>query len=105
MAVNHALRDTNGPRQLSNIEVMERVGRFLATGDLRHLPPALRPEAAGIAALIVRAAASGPVPWPAGAARSHPGSGASFTEQIRALTGDERANAASGIYDDGLEES
>jgi hypothetical protein len=104
MPVKHVLRDTNGPRTLTNIEVLERVARFLRTGDRRHLPPALRPEAEGIAALIVQAAASGPVPWPAGAARPQPGPGTSFTEMVRALAGDERADADSGLLDDSPEE-
>jgi hypothetical protein len=87
--------------QLTNIEVIERVARFLRTGDVCHLPPALRGEAESIVATCVAGLAAVVQPWPAGAARPEPGSGASIGEIVRALTGDERADADSGLFDDG----
>jgi hypothetical protein len=86
---------------LTNIEVMERVTRFLRTGDARHLPPALRREAEGIFALAVRSVMRSMPPWPAGAAQPDPGPRATLGEILRALTGDERADADSGLSDDG----
>lgn len=87
-------------RRLTNAQVIERVFRFLETGDVRHLPPALRGEADGIAAAVM-AAQRGPAPrWPSGAARPDPGPGAPIGEVLRALTGD-RADADSGLDDDG----
>jgi hypothetical protein len=87
-------------RTLSNIEVMERVTRFLRTGDASHLPSALRGEAEGIRSLASAAASVPGQPWPTGAAKTHPGPGASATEVIRALTGDDRADADSGLEDE-----
>jgi hypothetical protein len=86
---------------LTNIEVMERVARFLRTGDVRHLPPALRREAEVIVAMCAAALATGNKPWPAGAARPEPRPDASIGELVRALAGDERANASSGLFEDG----
>jgi hypothetical protein len=84
-------------RPLSNIEVLERVADFLRTGDKRHLPPELRGEAEGIVALVMRAAAGPPPSWPASAAHPQPGPCASLGEQLRALVGDELADAGSGM--------
>jgi hypothetical protein len=88
-------------RPLTNIEVIERVARFLRTRDVRHLPPALRGEAEGIAAMCAAALATGNKPWPAGAARPEPRPDASVGELVRALAGDERANASGGLFEDG----
>jgi hypothetical protein len=64
---------------LTNIEVMERVARFLRTGDVRHLPPALRHEAEGIVAMCAAALATGKKPWPAGAAQPEPSAASMIT--------------------------
>jgi hypothetical protein len=85
---------------LTNIEVMERVARFLRTGDVRHLPPALRREAEGIFALAMRSLMGSMLPWPAGAAQPDPGPRATLCEIVRALAGDERADADSGFFED-----
>lgn len=84
-------------RALSNAEAFERVCRFLATGDPRHLPPALRPEADGIMALVAAHAAGPELPWSATA----PPPGAPIGDMVRALAGDEIADADSGLLDDG----
>jgi hypothetical protein len=87
-------------RTLTNAEVLEQVARFLRTGDLRHLPAELRGEAEGIRSFVMREAMaailSGPPPWPASAARPHPGPSASFGEEVRALLCD-RADEDSGL--------
>jgi hypothetical protein len=87
-------------RTLTNAEALEAVVRFLRTGNARHLPPALRPEAEGILATVVRAMAGPPLPWPSGTAQPDPGPGATFAALLRALVGDERADADSGLLDD-----
>ena len=92
--------NTRRTRRLANIQVMERVVRFLQTGDRHHLPPGLRGEADGIMALFAAdqlALALGDPPWPGGAARPYPGPGASVSELMRALVGDEMADADSGL--------
>jgi len=90
----------NRPRRLTNAEVFERVALFLRTGDKRHLPPALRPEAEGILAMAVESARSilrdGMPPWPGSAAGQDPGPGAPVGEMLRALTGP-RADEDSGF--------
>jgi hypothetical protein len=88
---------------LTNIDVLERVARFMRTGDVCHLPPALRGEADSIVAMCVAGLVVAVQPWPAGAAGAagpEPGPGASMGEIVRALTGDERADADSGLFDD-----
>ena len=87
-------------RELSNVEVMDRVARFLATGDRRYLPSELRPEAEGIMATVVRELTRHR-PWPGGAADIEPAPDAPFAEVFRALVGDDRADAPSGMLDDG----
>jgi hypothetical protein len=91
--------------QLTNIEVIERVALYLRTGDVRHLPKALRGEAAGILTLCAAVMATDEQPWPAAAAQPDPGPGASIGQIVRALTADERADADSGLFDDGGSEA
>ncbi len=88
-------------RRLTNGEVIGRVARFLRTGDRHHLPPALRPEADGIRALALHVLLTEEIPaWPVGAARPDPGPGASIGDLVRAMVGDEAADAPSEIEDD-----
>jgi hypothetical protein len=86
-------------RELSNVEAIERVERFLRTLDRRHLPPELQGEAEGILAFVIAAGRRPLPPWPASAARPDPGRGASISETLRALTGDEHADAPSGLFE------
>ena len=87
-------------RQLSNVQVFERVERFMRTGDRRHLPPALRAEADAIAAtLVATAVAHGGVmpPWPRSAVGPDPGPDAPIGDVVRALAGNAKADALSGF--------
>lgn len=86
-------------RRLTNVQVLEAVARFAVTGNPRHLPRELRHEADGIRALLMREALAGELnapPWPASAARPHPGPGAPFADEVRAVLGD-RADEDSGM--------
>lgn len=85
-----------GRRPLTNQDVWEAVARFMVTGNPSHLPLELRREAEGIRQLLLAVAMAGPPPWLASAARPHPGPGASFADEIRAVLGD-RADADSGL--------
>jgi hypothetical protein len=96
-------RNTRRPRRtLTNAEALERVVRFLETGDIAHLPPALRPEAPGIIAFLLASVQEmpGEPAWPGSAAGPHPPAGASFAAEYRALAGDDLADADSGLLDE-----
>jgi hypothetical protein len=84
-------------RTLSNLEVLEAVARFIKTGNPKHLPPALRPEADGIRARVAALRSRPEPPWPDHAARPRPAPDATFSEAVRALVGDQKADASSGI--------
>ncbi len=87
-------------RPLSNGDVLERVAKFLRTGNKNYLPLELRPEADGIVATVLAAQCRPEPPWPSTSAKPYPGPGATISEQVRALIGDERADAPSGFEDD-----
>jgi hypothetical protein len=94
---NHARRIRPGPRRLTNAEVWEKVSRFFETGEIRHLPPQLRPEAAGILNVLLEAAARGKPPWPGPGPELGPE--VPLAECARILMGD-RADAES-VFEDG----
>jgi hypothetical protein len=82
------------PRRLTNAQVWEKVTRFLETGEIRHLPPRLRPEAAGILNWALEGLARGKPPWPGPG--PEPGPDVPLDECARILMGD-RADAESEI--------
>jgi hypothetical protein len=91
------LSNTRRTRTLSNLELLEAVARFLKTGRVKYLPPALRHEAAFIMAAVAEMRARPEPPWPSGAARPRPAPDATFAEAVRALVGDAKADEDSGV--------